>query len=82
MKTFVDDFSVLGVEKCLLYPLPDMFSPKTVISLSDKLVTNIAAETEDSQIERTRTMEKLKVLRATLDILHSLDMHQPTCIRL
>ena len=77
MNTFVDDFSVLGVEKCLLYPLPDMFSPKAVIFLNDETVANIAAETEDSKIKRTRAIEKMKVLQATLEILHSLDMHQP-----
>ena len=38
--------------KPLLDGLPDMLSPDTVMKLDDTSTKNIAAETEDSQIER------------------------------
>lgn len=77
MKTLVDDFSVLAVEKCLVKRLPDLLSPKTIAGLDDTTITNIAAETEESRLERSRATEKLKVLESTLLVLRSLDMHKP-----
>lgn len=77
MKTFVDDFSVLAVEKCLVKRLPNLLSPKTIIPLDDDTVSNIAAETEESRLERSRATEKLKVLESTLVVLRSLDRHKP-----
>ncbi len=76
MKTLVDNFSVLAVEKCLVKQLPDLLSPKTVTSLDDATVTNIAAETEESRLERSRATHKLKVLEQALEVLRSLDRHK------
>jgi hypothetical protein len=77
MKTLVDDFSVLAVEKCLLRRLPDLLSPNTVIALDDDTISHIAAETEESRLERSRATEKLGVLESTLVVLRSLDRHKP-----
>jgi hypothetical protein len=79
MKTVVDDLSVLAVEKCLVKGLPDLLSPETIIGLDDATVTRIAAETEESRLERSRVTEKLKVLESTLVVLRSLDRHKPAC---
>lgn len=76
MKTLVDDLSVLAVEKGLLKPLPDLLSPQTVISLDDTTVAKIAAETEESRLERLHAEEKLKVLEHSLKVLRSLDRHK------
>jgi hypothetical protein len=76
MKTLVDDLSVLAVEKGLLKPLPDLVSPQTITSLDDATVTKIAAETEESRLERSHAEEKLKVLEQSLTILRSLDRHK------
>jgi hypothetical protein len=78
MKTLVDNFSVLSIEKCLLQKLPEMFTPETVIGLDDTQVEGIAAESEESRAERSRATEKLKVLERTLKVLNSLDRHKPS----
>lgn len=58
MKSLVDNFSVLTVEGCVIDKLTDCLSPETMMDLDDTLINNIAAETEDSRIERHRTTEK------------------------
>jgi len=70
MKVIVDNFSVLGIEHCLLDGLPDTLSPDTVMKFDDTSTRNIAAETEDSQIERARAIKKLKSLEVGLQILN------------
>jgi len=76
MKTLIDDFSVLAVEKCLLQQLPELFSPKTVISLDDTLTARVAAETDESRAERSETVQKLRVLETALVVLRSLAQSQ------
>lgn len=76
MKTLIDDFSVLAVEKCLVKRLPDLLSPNTVASLDDATVTKIASETEESILERSRTTSKLGILESALIMLRSLDRHK------
>ena len=76
MKTLIDDFSVLAVEKCVLQQLPEVFSPKTVISLDDTLAAKVAAETDESRAERTETIQKLRILETALIVLRSLAQSQ------
>jgi hypothetical protein len=76
MKTLIDDFSVLAVEKCLLQQLPELFSPKTVISLDDTLTARVAAETDESRTERAEIVQKLRVLETALIMLRSLARSQ------
>ena len=70
MKVIVDTFSVLGIEHCLSDGLPDTLSADTVMKLDDTSTSNIAAETEDSQIESARAIKKLKGLEACLQTLN------------
>jgi hypothetical protein len=67
---------VLAVEKCLVKRLPDVLSPKTIMHLDDATVTQIAAETEELRLERSRAMQKLKVLESALVLLRGLDRHK------
>ncbi len=76
MKVMVDNFGVLGIEGCILDGLSDTFSPDTVMRLDDRLIRNIAAETEESQIERTRTIKKLNSLEAGLQTLNRLNRNK------
>lgn len=78
MKTLVDNFSVLSIEKCLLQKLPEMFTPEIVIGLDDAQIEGIASESEESRAERSRATEKLQVLEETLNVLRSLDRHKIT----
>lgn len=75
-KTLVDIFSELAIEQCLLQQLPEMFTPEVVFALEPDEIESIAAESEESRVERSRTMEKLKILEGTLKVLHSLDRHK------
>ena len=62
LKTFVDDISILAVERFLLKKVPELLFPKTIVSLDDAQISSMAAETEDSRNDRTQTNRKLKVL--------------------
>jgi len=66
MKVMVDNFAVLGIEFCLLERLSEMLLSEIVINLDDVIVQEIAAEDEDSQIERVRALTKLQSLKAGL----------------
>ena len=48
------------------------------MGLNDDALDAIAAETEESKIERTSSTEKLKILEKTLEILNRLDRHRPS----
>ena len=66
MKVIINNFNILGIEYCFLNELPDTLSPDTMIKLDDTSIRNIAAEIEDSQIERARVIKKLNNLEVSL----------------
>lgn len=74
----MDIFSELAIEQCLLQKMPEMFTPEVVFALEPEEIESIAAESEESRIERSRATEKLEVLDRTLKVLHSLDRHKST----
>jgi len=78
MSKFVDDFSNLAVERCLLKPLLYTFSPLTVEKMTDDVVEDIAREDENIKVERKRLTDKLTVLRSSLTRLQQLDRHSLT----
>ena len=65
----------------MLEKLPEIFSPTVVSKLSDGVVEDIAAETDESKVERAAFMKKLQGLEETLSVLHRLDRHRPTGMR-
>jgi hypothetical protein len=81
-KTLVDDFSVLAIEARLLEKLPEIFNPTVVSKLTDSVVEVIAGETEESKAERAAFMKKLQALEEALSVLHRLDKHRSTGMRL
>lgn len=66
MEKFVDDFSNLAVEECMVKPLRQIFGPTTVESMRDVVINDIACEDEDAAAERDRLMKKQNVLRSSL----------------
>ncbi|OAL42717.1 interferon-induced GTP-binding protein Mx [Pyrenochaeta sp. DS3sAY3a] len=70
LKKFIDDFSVLAIEACLIEKLPTLFCPADVLDVDDAMVAMIAAEDEESSAERKRCSEKLKGLTKGLKIVH------------
>ncbi|KIW30029.1 uncharacterized protein PV07_05808 [Cladophialophora immunda] len=74
-KKFVDDFSVLGVEKCLLEALAVMFSPRVVSSLPDETIKAIAEEDDGARGERERLEQRVATLNSGLTQLHRFDRH-------
>jgi hypothetical protein len=73
MKTLVDDFSVLAVEKTLLQPLTDLLKPETIVLLDDNEVEEIAAGTDYSRTERIRVTQKLRDPENAHVVLRSLN---------
>lgn len=68
MKVLVDNVAAQVIEACLLAPLPDTLSPTSILEMDAVLVTAIAGEPEESQMERDQLTRKLGVLRSGLDI--------------
>lgn len=62
----IDDVSVLAIETCLITRLSTIFSPATVLDIGDAIVTAVAAEDEESSMERARCDEKRKILEEGL----------------
>ncbi|KAG6030299.1 hypothetical protein E4U41_000131 [Claviceps citrina] len=62
LKKFVDDVSVLAVERCLINKLPHLFQAESVLDLEDQAVARVAGETEAAAEERERCTEKLAIL--------------------
>ncbi|KAG5993869.1 hypothetical protein E4U43_003379 [Claviceps pusilla] len=62
MKKFIDDISVLAVERCLINKLPHLFRAESVLDLKDEEVARVAGETAEAAAERDRCSEKLAIL--------------------
>ncbi|KAI9649684.1 hypothetical protein NHQ30_002265 [Ciborinia camelliae] len=62
LERFIDDMSVEVIEEKLVMPLARIFSPSTVIEMSDEVVTQIAGEPEESRAERAQLTKQKKVL--------------------
>ena len=76
MKIVVDNVAVLGLEFSLLEKLSSLLSSDVVMNLDDSIVQEIAAEKEDSRIERARALSKLQSLEAGLYTLRRLGRHK------
>ncbi|CAG7959526.1 unnamed protein product [Penicillium salamii] len=61
--TFVDNIAILAIENCLLSTLEQIFTGRTVISMDDQQVQEVAAEPSHIQVERERLNEELEKLR-------------------
>jgi hypothetical protein len=62
---------VLAVEACLIEGLTTLFCPGEILDIDDELVATLAAEDEETSIERERCSDKLKVLKDGLRELKS-----------
>lgn len=75
LKKFIDDISVLAVERCLISKLPGLFDPGVVHALTDEDITRLAGESEDNAALRARYQEKWDILGHALANLKRLDKH-------
>ena len=67
MKTVVDNIAVQCIEHQLIKPLPNIFSPATVIDMDDATVRKVAEESTANAELRTSLLRKTQVLEAGLD---------------
>lgn len=68
---------MLAVEACLIEKLPSLFCPADILDIDDETVAALAAEDEESSIERARCNEKLNVLENGLRELKSVQEYPP-----
>lgn len=68
MTVFVDDVAAQAVEACLLAHTTEVLSPTSILEMPADLVTAIAEEPEDCQVEREQLTRKLAVLKSGLEI--------------
>ncbi|KAI9896024.1 hypothetical protein N3K66_009093 [Trichothecium roseum] len=62
LKRFVDDFSVLAVEQCLLRELCQVFSYDLVCDFSDEQIQELTMESDEKTAQRARETKKLENL--------------------
>ncbi|CAG9975170.1 unnamed protein product [Clonostachys byssicola] len=60
---FIDDISVMAVERCLMSKLPGILTPIKAVELEDDELLRLVGESEESIDERLRLTEKLEILR-------------------
>ncbi|KAK5689249.1 hypothetical protein LTR17_026399 [Elasticomyces elasticus] len=77
LKKFIDDFSVLGIEQCLIQKLPLLFTPEVVQRLTAEEIADVAAESHAIDIERQQCADRQAALVAGLQDLKVLDKHRP-----
>ncbi|KAF2719333.1 hypothetical protein K431DRAFT_228850 [Polychaeton citri CBS 116435] len=76
LKRFIDDFSILAIEDCLMGELPSLFTPETVYNLPEEEIIRLASEDEETAAERTSFTAKLKVLESGRYELERLNKHR------
>ncbi|MCJ1306748.1 hypothetical protein MMC25_000391 [Agyrium rufum] len=61
LKRFIDDVIIEVIEAKLILPIYEIFSPVSVITMSDDLVTGIAGESEEDCTQREELRKQLDV---------------------
>lgn len=74
----VDNFAVLAIEGCVIEHIPTIFTPDIAMSLDEKTLGDIAAETTESKAERAHNIAKLKSLQMGLQTLNRLAHYKIT----
>ncbi|KAK2811599.1 hypothetical protein FQN50_001941 [Emmonsiellopsis sp. PD_5] len=82
MKTFVDNVAIQVIERELICEIWTIFTPSDVATMPPDLISRIAGETEESQVQRQQLERKLKTLQEGLEIcrrhaIHPRDTEQP-----
>lgn len=58
----------LAVESCLVRKIPEILTPISVGKMTDERLTELAAESEDSQSQRGQLQEDVEVLESGLAV--------------
>jgi hypothetical protein len=66
--TFVDNVVTLGVELCLLDGLEDLFTPMTVLKMSDEEMKKLASESPEDIMHRRTTEKRLQKFKAGREV--------------
>ncbi|EGE05807.1 dynamin [Trichophyton equinum CBS 127.97] len=71
MKTFVDNFCRQVIERHLMSKLPTIFSPTSVLEMTDLEITRIAGEPADRAHRRNELMNMIQTLSESLEDLQN-----------
>ena len=77
MDRFVDDFSVLAIEQCLLKRLPCLFTAEVVDGLELGELRSLAAEEPVAESRREHYKANLTILEHALRRLTSIERFRP-----
>jgi hypothetical protein len=76
LERFVDDVSIIAVEKCFIDKLPSLLTPNRVLELHPDKIKNLVGESEETTIARTKVVEKLRTLERGLQDIKSFQGHR------
>lgn len=71
LKTFIDNVCRQVIERHLLRPLPDIFSPDRVAGYTDEQLSRLAGEQPDVVEKRKQLQEQVENLKAGLSDLRN-----------
>ncbi|KAI3325725.1 P-loop containing nucleoside triphosphate hydrolase protein [Xylariaceae sp. AK1471] len=69
---FIDEFSRLAIESCLVAKLPNLFTPEMVVGMDDAVLKCIAGESQEMTPEKATLTRRKQMLQDALEGLEKL----------
>ncbi|KAI1813711.1 P-loop containing nucleoside triphosphate hydrolase protein [Poronia punctata] len=80
LRTFTDNVVILAIENCLIKDLPTILTTSTVSQMEDEELKGLAAESEETQVERAELQSEYDALKKGLDICKSYRLRNRTVL--
>jgi hypothetical protein len=77
LDTMINNIATLGVERCLLHELKDLFPADKMDTLSDELVARVASEPPEIRTERYKARSQATVLENVIQTCRRYVGHGP-----
>jgi hypothetical protein len=76
LERFVDDVSIIAVEKCFIDRLPSLLTPNRVLELQPAEIKRLVGESEETAIARKMVVDKLRTLEKGLQDIKCFQGHR------